>query len=142
MNDEVPDSTRTIKPVLARGGLARGGLARVGLARVGLARVGVNQIPDGGAISLDMSFQTGRESVIVTRRGDAVSAFLNRCPHARWPLDTFDGRFLFTPDGALICAAHSAIFDALTGTCLGGPGQGQALTPVPVAREGENVVVG
>jgi nitrite reductase/ring-hydroxylating ferredoxin subunit len=107
-----------------------------------LARVATSNIPNCGAISLDLSFQTGPQSVIVTRRGDAVAAFLNRCPHARWPLDTFDGRFLFTPEGALICAAHSAVFDPMTGACLGGPGQGQALTKVNVAREDDDVVIG
>ena len=107
-----------------------------------LARLSVFDIPDGGAISLDLSFQAGRHSVIVTRRGDTVAAFLNRCPHARWPLDTFDGRFLFTPKGALICAAHSAVFDALTGACLGGPGTGEGLTAVAFVRDGDEVVVG
>ena len=67
-----------------------------------LARIKLADIKDGGAIGLDLTFQAGRDSVIVTRRGNKVAAFLNRCPHARWPLDTFDGRFLFTPEGALI----------------------------------------
>jgi nitrite reductase/ring-hydroxylating ferredoxin subunit len=95
-----------------------------------LAHVGVHEIVDGGAISLDIDFKSGRETVVVTRRGDSLNAFINRCPHARWPLDTFDGRFLFTPEGALICAAHSAIFDPITGACLGGPGTGESLTRV------------
>jgi nitrite reductase/ring-hydroxylating ferredoxin subunit len=107
-----------------------------------LARVPLGTIPDGGAISLDLSFQAERESVVLTRRGDKVAGFRNRCPHARWPLDTFDGRFLFTPDGALICAAHSAVFDPMTGACLGGPGQGEGLTPVPVSIDGADVVIG
>ena len=107
-----------------------------------LARLKAIDIKDGGAISLDLSFQEGRQSVIVTRRGDTIGAFLNRCPHARWPLDTFDGRFLFTPEGTLICAAHSAVFDAITGACLGGPGQGLSLTQVPIVRDGDEVIVG
>jgi nitrite reductase/ring-hydroxylating ferredoxin subunit len=107
-----------------------------------LARIVRGDVPDGGAIRLDLAFQSGRESVIVTRRGDAVGAFINRCPHARWPLDTFDGRFLFTPDGALICAAHSAVFDPISGACLGGPGQGQALTAVEVIHDGDAVILG
>ena len=105
-----------------------------------LAKLKVSDVPDGGAISLDLTFQAGRQSVIVTRRGDTVAAFINRCPHARWPLDTFDGRFLFTPDGALICAAHSAAFDAITGVCLGGPGTGESLTPVDVERDGDGIL--
>jgi nitrite reductase/ring-hydroxylating ferredoxin subunit len=99
-----------------------------------LARVTLTQIVDGGAISLDLAFKVGRQSVIVTRRGNQLAAFLNRCPHARWPLDTFDGRFLFTPQGDLMCAAHGALFHPMSGTCLGGPGTGAGLTPLAVSR--------
>lgn len=112
----------------------------VGSIKPPLATLSVFDIPDGGAISLDLTFQAGRQSVIVTRQGDSVAAFLNRCPHARWPLDTFDGRFLFTSTGELICAAHSAVFDPQTGACLGGPGQGQGLTPVETRLEGDQVI--
>lgn len=75
---------------------------------------------------------TASQSVLVMREGDTLYAFLNRCPHAGWPLDTFDGRLLRTEKGDLICAAHMAVFDPRTGTCLGGPGQGRGLTPVKV----------
>jgi nitrite reductase/ring-hydroxylating ferredoxin subunit len=70
----------------------------------------------------------GVTRAILVREQGVLRAFLNRCPHARWPLDTFDGRFLRSPDGALICAAHGALFDAVTGRCLGGPGRGEPLT--------------
>jgi nitrite reductase/ring-hydroxylating ferredoxin subunit len=106
-----------------------------------LAAITLQQIPDGRAIGLDLDFKTGRQSVIVTRRGGAASAFINLCPHARWPLDTFDGRFLFTPEGDLMCAAHGAIFDALTGKCLGGPGTGAGLTRVPLTQVGEGLEI-
>lgn len=107
-----------------------------------LARVAQAALADGAAISLDVAFRQGRASVILLRRGDAVRAYRNQCPHARWPLERFDGQFLTTPDGALICSAHGAVFDALTGTCLGGPGQSQSLTPVPVVAEGDDWVIG
>jgi nitrite reductase/ring-hydroxylating ferredoxin subunit len=99
-----------------------------------LARIKEIDLVDGGAISLDLSFKEGRQSVIVTRKGQSTSAFLNRCPHARWPLERFDGQFLFTPDGDLMCAAHGAVFDALTGVCLGGPGTGAGLTRLEVVK--------
>jgi nitrite reductase/ring-hydroxylating ferredoxin subunit len=108
-----------------------------------LARVALFDVSEGGAIALEVLLPSGRENVIVTRRDDKLSAFINRCPHARWPLDTFDGRFLFTPDGHLMCAAHSAIFDPETGACLGGPGTGTGLTRVQTRDvEGGIEVVG
>jgi nitrite reductase/ring-hydroxylating ferredoxin subunit len=106
----------------------------------GLARLALAKVPENGAISLDIDFKTGRQSVIVVRRSDQVRAFLNRCPHARWPLDTFDGRFLFTPEGALMCAAHAALFDPLSGVCLGGPGQGLPLTVVAFETDRDEIV--
>jgi nitrite reductase/ring-hydroxylating ferredoxin subunit len=99
-----------------------------------LAAIALDDVPDGGAVALNLAFKAGRESVIVLRRGGALRAFINRCPHARWPMDTFDGRFLFTPEGDLMCAAHSAIFDPMTGTCLGGPGTGVGLTAVTLVQ--------
>jgi nitrite reductase/ring-hydroxylating ferredoxin subunit len=107
-----------------------------------LARVPASDIEEGGAISLDVSFQAGRQSVIVLRHGDQLRAFLNHCPHAGWPLERFDGRFLFTPDGDLICAAHGAVFDARTGACLAGPGTGTGLTRVEVVWNGEDWLIG
>lgn len=73
---------------------------------------------------------------LVVVAGDPPRAFLNRCPHARWPLDTFDGRILRTDAGALVCAAHGAVFDARDGACLGGPGTGAGLTPVALRETG------
>jgi nitrite reductase/ring-hydroxylating ferredoxin subunit len=101
-----------------------------------LAAIALGDVPDGGAIALNLAFKAGRDSVIVARRGEVLAAFLNRCPHARWPLDTFDGRFLFTPEGDLMCAAHSAIFDPMSGKCLGGPGAGVGLTAVALVANG------
>ena len=109
--------------------------------KAALARVPLADIPDFGAISLYVSFPSGRQSVVVTRRGDSVTAFINRCPHARWPLDTFDGRFLFTPDNNLVCAAHGAVFDPMSGACLGGPGTGEALTAISTTRDGDEIIL-
>jgi nitrite reductase/ring-hydroxylating ferredoxin subunit len=71
-----------------------------------------------------------RVSLILVMTDDGPRLWRNLCPHARWPLDTFDGRFLFAADGSLICAAHGALFDPATGACRGGPGRGEALAAV------------
>lgn len=83
------------------------------------------------AVELPASWGLGTAGAILTcDSAGQPRAWLNRCPHARWPLDTFDGRFLFTPDGALICAAHGALFDPGSGQCRGGPGRGEPLTAI------------
>lgn len=106
-----------IKPALAR--LDRDGLCEGTTRLVALAGDGVD----------------GVTSAVVTVRGGVVRAFLNRCPHARWPLETFDGRLLQTGDGALLCAAHGALFDPASGACLGGPGRGAPLLALVVESQ-------
>lgn len=69
-------------------------------------------------------------------------AYLNRCPHVGTPLDLWPNEF-FTEDGRfLVCATHGALFDPATGACVAGPCAGDALTPLPVRREGDTLVVG
>lgn len=87
-----------------------------------------------GCALLGEALIEGRSTpAIIIRSDGVVRAFLNRCPHAGWPLDTFDGRFIFAGDGSLICAAHGALFDPVTGACRGGPGTGAGLIPVDLA---------
>ena len=70
-----------------------------------------------------------------------VRAFVNRCPHVGTPLDLWPNEF-YTEDGRdLICSTHGAIFEPLTGRCTIGPCAGDALRPLPVRREGPDLVV-
>ena len=68
----------------------------------------------------------------VVRIKDQVRGYVNSCPHARHPLNFEPNRFL-TMDGALIlCAAHGALFEKLTGYCVAGPCAGQSLQALPL----------
>ncbi len=70
---------------------------------------------------------------VLVREGDAVHAFLNRCPHAGRPLNFGPGRVL-TPDGTLLmCHAHGALFEKNTGLCIAGPCVDDSLRRLPVA---------
>ena len=71
------------------------------------------------------------------RRGPAVHAYVNRCPHRGTPLDLVPDQ-LFHRDGRhLVCATHGAIFRVEDGVCISGPCYGDQLTPVPLAdRDG------
>jgi len=71
----------------------------------------------------------------VVRVGEQVFGYVNRCPHARHPLDLLPHRFL-TPGGELIlCSSHGALFERSTGLCVAGPCTGQSLERVPVKVE-------
>jgi nitrite reductase/ring-hydroxylating ferredoxin subunit len=98
-------------------------------------------LPDGAAIVVDHAVGLTRFSMLLVRQGDTVRGWLNVCPHARWPLDTPDGRVLLH-QGLLVCAAHGALFDPMTGQCRGGPGRGEALVPVGVEVRDQMVWMG
>ena len=71
----------------------------------------------------------------VVRVGKEAHAYVNRCPHARHPLNMEPHQFL-TPRGELIlCNSHGALFDKTTGFCVAGPCNGQSLERVPVTIE-------
>ena len=77
----------------------------------------------------------------VVRKGDAIAAYVNRCPHAGHPLNLRPDRF-FTPDGSLlICNSHGALFEPESGRCVAGPCRGKALTPIPIRMEGDAIVL-
>jgi nitrite reductase/ring-hydroxylating ferredoxin subunit len=77
----------------------------------------------------------------VVRIKDQVRGFVNSCPHARHPLNFRPNEFL-TLDGSLIlCAAHGALFEKLTGYCVAGPCAGQSLRTVPLEVTGGYVML-
>lgn len=97
----------------------------------------LDAIPDGGATAIENVAALAGESVIVDRRGDAVRAWLNVCPHAGRRLDYAPGQFLLK-DELLICAVHGASFDRRDGVCVAGPCRGEHLRALAVElRDGE-----
>ena len=100
-----------------------------------LARV--DALPDPGAIVVDYEDAGVRRSFILTRSGDRVSAFRNKCPHAGYPLQRADGRLVIQERRYLVCAAHGASFTLTEGACAGGPCNGDPLERVAVeVRDG------
>lgn len=73
------------------------------------------------------------EALLVRFKGKA-RAFLNVCPHVGTPLDWMPNEFFDAEGKRLLCRTHGALFDPVTGGCLGGPCHGQPLIPVPVKQ--------
>lgn len=105
----------------------------------GARLLALHALPDPGAIVLDFSGGpegAARFSILVARQGAMVRAYHNLCPHARFPLERFDGAVLMDEGRFLICAAHGASFRLEDGVCAGGPAKA-GLTPFPiVVRDG------
>lgn len=90
-------------------------------------------LDDGEGRAFDFREGEAMFSLIAMRRGEEVIAYENDCPHARQPLDRFDGRVVLMERRYVICAAHGASFRIEDGVCVGGPARG-GLKPFPVVR--------
>ena len=71
----------------------------------------------------------------VVRRGETVFGYVDRCPHARWPLAFTKDKYLTREGDLILCAGHGALFCLQDGLCVGGPCGGKRLTPWPVTIE-------
>ena len=94
-----------------------------------------DEIPDGTA----RGFAVGERKlrILVARRGEALFAYINRCPHVGTPLDWSPDEFMDRTGRHLMCATHGALFSVEEGTCVAGPCQGDRLEPFPIAlRDG------
>ena len=93
-------------------------------------------IPDNTARNFVLEMRAGRFHGFVVRKGGVVAGWVDRCPHAGFPIAIEMDRYL-TPDGGLIlCGWHGAVFEPISGACVGGPCAGGKLTPWPVKVEG------
>jgi nitrite reductase/ring-hydroxylating ferredoxin subunit len=90
----------------------------------------LDEIPDAGALAVGAGSADGPLELIVLRRGDAVFAYHNECPHAGRRLDYAPGKFLVRA-GRITCAVHGATFDVCSGACVGGPAA-SGLVGVPI----------
>lgn len=76
----------------------------------------------------------------VVRQGDEVRGYVDRCPHAGFPLSMVEHRYLTGDGRAVLCQAHGALFRPADGRCLAGPGRTGDLTPWPVRVDDAGLV--
>lgn len=106
----------------------------------GLLIATLSATADPCAVVVEIEHAGKRVSLLLTRRGVRVSAFLNRCPHAGYPLQRADGRVQVQAGRYIVCGAHAASFELESGACAGGPCNGEGLSPVAVTLRGDDVV--
>jgi nitrite reductase/ring-hydroxylating ferredoxin subunit len=103
----------------------------------GLELARLDGLPDPGAIVVRVNVDDLWGAVILTRRGETISAFRNKCPHAGYPLQRGDGRVVVQEGRFIVCAAHGASYVLDSGACAGGPCNGDALERIAVTvRDG------
>ncbi|MCA1798223.1 MAG: Rieske 2Fe-2S domain-containing protein [Xanthomonadaceae bacterium] len=77
----------------------------------------------------------------VVRRGTAVHAYLNTCPHSGARLDWKPDAFLTRSRELIMCSVHGAIFEVENGLCVGGPCVGRSLRPLAAeVRDGRILI--
>ena len=112
-------------------------MSRVLPAGTVLARLA--DLPDGATRGFDLTDDEWPLRGLLVRMGDAVHAYLNRCPHAGRPLN-FLPDLVLSPDGELIqCTAHGALFDKASGLCIAGPCVDESLRRITVSIVADEV---
>ncbi|MDQ1899520.1 Rieske 2Fe-2S domain-containing protein [Paracoccus sp. WLY502] len=93
-----------------------------------------------GVLSLSVTTGRGAFPLLLLRAGGDLRAYVNACPHQYLPLDYRSDRLVSADGTMLMCSAHGARFDILTGAAVAGADCG--LDPVPVAVVDGTVVIG
>jgi nitrite reductase/ring-hydroxylating ferredoxin subunit len=78
----------------------------------------------------------------VVKVGGEIFGYLDRCPHAGFPIANIAGRYLTREGDLILCAAHGALFRRGDGICVSGPCAGKLLTRWPVRIDGAAVYTG
>lgn len=100
----------------------------------------LSQIADGRARNFVLQMKAGRFHGFAVRCGQAVHGYVDRCPHAGLPLaQELDG-YMTTSGEHIACSWHGALFDPVTGVCVGGPCAGAALTPWPLSVAADRII--
>jgi nitrite reductase/ring-hydroxylating ferredoxin subunit len=100
----------------------------------------LDDLPDGDSRGFD-PFRAGQDTLLVVRQGRELYAWLNSCPHiGGTPMAWRKDAFLNAARDRIVCAAHGALFDIVSGRCDLGPCLGQTLTPLRVMLAADDAV--
>ena len=87
---------------------------------------------DPDAQSVILGEGADRLDIVVSRVAGLLAAYVNECPHAFTPLETWQDRFLTLDEERIICSTHAALFRIEDGYCTSGPCAGKSLIPIPI----------
>ncbi|WP_137165404.1 Rieske (2Fe-2S) protein [Salinimonas lutimaris] len=92
----------------------------------------LSDIPPGQAKGFDPN-QTGKDTFFVVRQGNQLFAYTDICPHyGNTTLPWKRHHYLDSASDHIVCAAHGALFEIDSGTCVQGPCLGQKLLKIPI----------
>lgn len=91
-----------------------------------------------------MPFASRRDRVFVVRRGGALHAYRDACPHyGDTPMAWRADEYLNAARDRIVCSSHGAEFEIETGLCVKGAALGLCLekAPVEVNERGELLLI-
>lgn len=114
-----------------------------GTPEIDLARVicPLQELEDPGARGFTIGAGDWPLRGFVVRRGSALRAYVNHCPHAGHPLNLLPHGFLAPGAPLILCASHGALFEMETGLCIAGPCPGARLRTIDLRVEGGYVML-
>ena len=115
------------------------GRRRVWQTPAGVPLCPLASLADPGARNFVLQIGDAYFHGFVVRKGQAVHGYVDRCPHAGFPLAQQLDAYLTRSGGLIQCSWHGALFRIEDGACVGGPCGGARLTNWPVKISGDMV---
>ncbi len=119
VNDPSSDEPQPIRP-------------RVWSTPAGVPLCRLDSLADPGARGFVLQVGGADFHGFVVRKGPAAFGWVDRCPHAGFPLAQQMDRYLTREGDLVLCSWHGALFKPDSGLCVGGPCGGSKLTAWPV----------
>jgi len=101
----------------------------------------LGDVPPGRTAKFRLQCGPRALDAFVINHDGRYRAYVNRCAHVGTPLDLWPNEFTSEDGRTIVCATHGALYDPDTGDCTAGPCAGDQLTPLPLRREGEVLVI-
>ena len=106
---------------------------RVWTTPPGVALCAEAEVADPGSRGFVLQIGEAFFHGFVVRKAGQVAGYVDLCPHQGFPLAIELDRYLVADGSLILCGWHGAVFEPLTGACVGGPCAGARLTAWPVA---------
>ncbi|VAW67306.1 hypothetical protein MNBD_GAMMA08-341 [hydrothermal vent metagenome] len=101
----------------------------------------IDDIMDPGAKGFTLKEKRKERLLFIVKKDGDVYAYENSCPHAGINLEWQEDDFLNIEKNFIQCSVHGALFQIENGDCLGGPCNGEGLTPVKIGIDAEGNII-
>jgi len=88
----------------------------------------------GKGVRFLVTNRTTAYPAFVVRSTEGVASFVNQCAHLALELDWSPGEFFDSDGQNLICSTHGALYDPVTGACVGGACRGNPLQVLRISE--------